>query len=101
MSVNKDITLSIFFPAYYDEKNIGKVVEKAVSVCEEIDLKDYEITIIEDGSPDNTAKVADELAKKFPKVKVIHHKKKFRIWSYSMGRFQDSVFRLRFLFRWR
>ncbi len=72
---NKDITLSVFFPAYYDEKNIGKVVTKAVEVVESLQIKDYEITIIEDGSPDNTAKTADELAEKFPKVKVIHHEK--------------------------
>lgn len=68
-----DIRLSVFFPAYYDEKNISKVVDKAVSVLEELNLKDYEITIIEDGSPDNTDKVADELAEKYEKVKVIHH----------------------------
>ncbi len=72
---NKDITLSVFFPAYYDEKNIGKVVHQAVKVLEELQLKDYEITIIEDGSPDNTAQVADELAKQNEKVNVIHHKK--------------------------
>jgi len=71
---NKDISLSVFFPAYYDEKNIGKVVHKAVAVLEELKLKDYEITIIEDGSPDRTADVADALAKQYPKVKVIHHK---------------------------
>ncbi len=74
MITNKDITLSIFFPAYYDEKNIEKVVEKAVEVCESLGLKDYEVTIIEDGSPDKTGEVADGLAEKYPKVKVIHHK---------------------------
>ena len=73
MITSRDITLSVFFPAYYDEKNIGKVVDKAVGVCESLDLKDYEITIIEDGSPDNTGKVADELVKKYPKVRCIHH----------------------------
>ncbi len=75
MITNKDIRLSVFFPAYYDEKNIGKVVDKAVAVLEELGLKDYEVTIIEDGSPDNTAEVADKLALKYPKVKVVHHEK--------------------------
>lgn len=75
MITNKDITLSIFFPAYYDEKNIEKVVSKAVKVANELQLKDYEITIIEDGSPDKTGAVADELAGLYPKVKVIHHEK--------------------------
>lgn len=75
MITNKDIRLSVFFPAYYDEKNIDKVVRKAVEVLEELQLRDYEITIIEDGSPDKTAEVADTLAGQYPKVKVIHHKK--------------------------
>ena len=75
MIINKDITLSVFFPAYYDEKNIEKVVTKAVEVLEELRLNDYEVTIIEDGSPDKTGEVADKLAERFPKVKVIHHKK--------------------------
>jgi glycosyltransferase involved in cell wall biosynthesis len=74
LTSNKDITLSVFFPAYFDENNIGKVVDKAVQVLEEINIKDYEITIIEDGSPDKTNEVADELAAKYEKVKVIHHK---------------------------
>lgn len=75
MITNKDIRLSVFFPAYYDEKNIGKVVQKAVEVLEDLQLKDYEVTIIEDGSPDKTGEVADELARKYPKVKVVHHEK--------------------------
>lgn len=73
MISNKDISLSVFFPAYYDENNIGKVVDKAVEVLESLGLKDYEVTIIEDGSPDKTDEVADSLAAKYPKVKVIHH----------------------------
>ena len=69
------ITLSVFFPAYFDEKNIDKVVTKAIEVIISLNLKDYEIIIIEDGSPDKTGEVADELAGRFEKVRVIHHKK--------------------------
>ncbi|HEY5536917.1 MAG TPA: glycosyltransferase family 2 protein [Ignavibacteria bacterium] len=75
MSDNSNITLSVFFPAYYDEKNIDKVVTKAIEVLEELKLKDYEVIIIEDGSPDKTGEIADGLARKFGKVKVIHHEK--------------------------
>lgn len=72
---NSDLTLSVFFPAYYDEGNIEKVTTKAVKVLEELKLKDYEVFIIEDCSPDNTAAVADELAARYPKVWVKHHEK--------------------------
>lgn len=75
MSDNSNITLSVFFPAYYDEKNIEKVVEAAIKVLEELKLKDYEVIIIEDGSPDKTGEVADKLAEKHSKVRVIHHEK--------------------------
>jgi glycosyltransferase involved in cell wall biosynthesis len=79
---NSQITLSVFFPAYYDEENIGKVVDKAVAVLESLALKDYEIIIIEDGSPDRTGEVADELARKYPRVRVIHHEKEHGLWRY-------------------
>jgi glycosyltransferase involved in cell wall biosynthesis len=72
---NSELTLSVFFPAYFDEGNIGKVVDKAVEVLESLKLKDYEVIIIEDGSPDKTGEVADALAVKHEKVRVIHHVK--------------------------
>ncbi|MEO6695022.1 MAG: glycosyltransferase family 2 protein [Ignavibacteria bacterium] len=75
MNDNSNISLSVFFPAYYDEKNIGKVVDSAVRVLQEMYLKDYEVIIIEDGSPDKTGEVADMLAEKYSKVRVIHHEK--------------------------
>jgi len=42
---------------------------------DELKLKEYEIIIIEDGSPDKTGEVADALAEKYEKVRVIHHEK--------------------------
>ena len=70
---NSQISLSVFFPAYFDEKNIDKVVDKAVEVLESMKLKEYEVIIVEDGSPDKTGEVADKLAEKYDKVRVIHH----------------------------
>jgi glycosyltransferase involved in cell wall biosynthesis len=70
-----DLRLSIFFPAYYDELNIPKVVEGALRVTEDLGLREYEIIIVEDGSPDRTGEVADELAAKHEHVRVIHHER--------------------------
>ncbi len=75
MSDNSNFSVTAFFPAYYDEGNIGKVIRKAVEVLEELRLKDYEVIVIEDGSPDKTGEVADSLAAEFEKVRVIHHEK--------------------------
>ena len=67
-------SLSVFFPAYNDEGNIGKVVEVTVEMLEGIG-REYEVIVVHDGSPDRTGEVADELARRHPKVRVIHHEK--------------------------
>ena len=41
-------SLSVFFPAYYDEKNIGKVTEAALKAISEMRIQTYEIIIVED-----------------------------------------------------
>jgi glycosyltransferase involved in cell wall biosynthesis len=71
----RPIRLSIFFPAYYDELNIPKVVAGALRVVRELEIDEYEIIIVEDGSPDRTGEVADELAARYPRVRVVHHPK--------------------------
>lgn len=71
----RPISLSIFFPAYYDELNIPKVLASALRVVGEMGIEDYEIIIVEDGSPDRTGEVADELAARYPHVRVVHHPK--------------------------
>lgn len=68
-------SLSIFFPAYYDEKNIEKVTEGALRAVGELGIRTFEIIIVEDGSPDRTGEVADALAARHPNVRVIHHEK--------------------------
>jgi len=64
--------VSFFCTAYYDEANISKVVTKAVNLLSEL-CEDYEIFVINDGSPDNTKSIIDALAQKYDKVTAIHH----------------------------
>lgn len=71
----KKPTISFFCPAYYDESNLPLLIPKAIKTLKKHTSK-FEVVIIEDGSPDKTAEVADKLALKFqPYVRVIHHKK--------------------------
>ncbi len=64
--------ISFFFPAFNDEGTVEKLVEDAIDVLESV-ANDYEIIIVDDGSLDDTGKVADEMARKYAKVKVVHH----------------------------
>lgn len=65
--------ISVFFPAYNEEKNISKTVVAAQNVLNEIAEK-YEILVINDGSKDKTSQIVKNLIKKNKKIKLIQHK---------------------------
>jgi glycosyltransferase involved in cell wall biosynthesis len=69
---SKSPSLSVFFPAYNDSGTIASMVIQAVSAAEEL-TSDYEVIVVNDGSEDATAEIADELARTYPRVRVIHH----------------------------
>jgi len=64
--------LSLFFPAYNEEANLERTVEKAIPVLKKVAGK-YEIVIVDDGSKDRTGEIADRLAKKYSFIRVIHN----------------------------
>ncbi|MEO8480718.1 MAG: glycosyltransferase family 2 protein [Acidobacteriota bacterium] len=64
--------LSIFFPAYNDSGTIASLVIAARQAAQRV-TRDFEILIINDGSADRTAEIADELAHTYPEVRAIHH----------------------------
>ena len=64
--------LSVFFPAYNDSGTIASLVITALHAARRL-TPDCEIIVVNDGSADATADIADELARTYPEVKVIHH----------------------------
>jgi glycosyltransferase involved in cell wall biosynthesis len=64
--------ISLFVPAYNDEKTIGKVILDAILVLGDLNL-DYEIIIIDDGSKDATAEIVRGLAENYKTIKLIQH----------------------------
>ncbi len=71
---SKPTGLSVFFPAYNDSGTIASMVIRAVKAAAEL-TPDYEVIIVNDGSADATAEIADELARTYPHVRVVHHAK--------------------------
>jgi glycosyltransferase involved in cell wall biosynthesis len=66
--------LSVFFPAYNDSGTIASLVITALQSARQL-TPDFEIIIVNDGSADATAQIADELARTYPEVRVVHHPK--------------------------
>ncbi|KPK43800.1 MAG: cell wall biosynthesis glycosyltransferase [Phycisphaerae bacterium SG8_4] len=66
------VSISVFFPCYNECENIGPTVEKAIMVLEELNA-DFDVVIVDDGSFDGTGKIADDIADRDDRVKVVHH----------------------------
>jgi glycosyltransferase involved in cell wall biosynthesis len=64
--------LSVFFPAYNDSGTIASLVITALQTARRL-TDNFEIIIINDGSADATSEIAEELARTYPEVKVVHH----------------------------
>lgn len=62
--------VSIIVPIYNVEKYLDRCMQSLLGQT----LKDIEIIMVDDGSPDNCPKMCDEYAKKDERVKVIHKK---------------------------
>jgi glycosyltransferase involved in cell wall biosynthesis len=65
-------SLTMFFPAYNDAGTIASLVIQAVKVAGRL-TTDFEVIVVNDGSKDATAVIADELARTYPQVRVVHH----------------------------
>jgi glycosyltransferase involved in cell wall biosynthesis len=66
--------LTVFFPAYNDSGTIASLVIAAVQTARRL-TSDFEVLVINDGSVDETASIADELARLYPQVRIVHHPK--------------------------
>ena len=60
--------ISIIVPVYKVEKYLRKCVDSILAQT----FTDFEVILVDDGSPDNSGKICDEYAEKDNRVRVIH-----------------------------
>ena len=69
MEINE---LSVFFPAYNEEKSIKSTVTKAAKILPQVAQK-WEIIVVNDGSTDKTGEVVEKLIIKDKRIRMITH----------------------------
>ncbi len=65
-------SISVFFPCYNEVETLDSLVRKSLDVLDGVS-DDYEVIIVDDGSSDGTAELADGLATEFEAVRVVRH----------------------------
>jgi glycosyltransferase involved in cell wall biosynthesis len=65
-------SISVFFPCYNDAQTIGDLVLEAERQLQQL-TADYEIIVVNDGSPDDSAEVLRSLQQRVPRLQVVTH----------------------------
>lgn len=67
---NSEVVISIIMPIYKAEDYLEKSITSILNQT----FKNFELILVDDGSPDNSGKICDELAVNDNRIKVIHKK---------------------------
>ncbi|HYP26158.1 MAG TPA: glycosyltransferase family 2 protein [Blastocatellia bacterium] len=68
-------SISAVLPAFNEEENIETATRRMVEALESLNLRDWEVIIVDDGSVDKTGEIADGLAAEDPEhIRVFHHR---------------------------
>jgi len=82
--------VAVFFPVYDDEETVREVAMKSLAVLSDVASK-YKVIIVDDGSPDRSGEIADELAAEYPEIISIHHEKNLGYGSALKSGFKESL----------
>jgi len=66
-------SLSVFFPVYNEEANLEILIKQAIRIIPQLATR-YELLIINDGSTDDSLKIAKQLRNQYQQVKIFSHK---------------------------
>jgi dolichol-phosphate mannosyltransferase len=63
---------SIIIPTYNERENLPILIESILKSLNQHNITNYEIIIVDDNSPDGTGEIAEQLAKQYKNIKVLH-----------------------------
>jgi glycosyltransferase involved in cell wall biosynthesis len=72
-----DLRLSVVMPAYNEQVNIRTTIPKAIAALRR-HVGTFELIVIDDCSKDDTGKIADEMARELPELRVVHNEVNLR-----------------------
>ena len=70
--MSEAVSLSIVVPVYKVERYLPKCVESLL--LQDLSHEEYEIILVDDGSPDRCGEICDEYAARYSYIKVVHRK---------------------------
>ena len=66
-------SITFFFPAFNERENVGACIETTRSVIADLDIADWEIVFVDDGSVDGTADAIRHAAEGDPRIRIERH----------------------------
>jgi hopanoid biosynthesis associated protein HpnK len=66
------MNLSFVYPLYNEIDNLPRLLPETERIAEGL-AADYEVVLVDDGSDDGSGHYADEIASRYPNVRVCHH----------------------------
>ncbi|MBI2549671.1 glycosyltransferase family 2 protein [Candidatus Woesearchaeota archaeon] len=71
--MKKAASITLIVPAYNEERNLGNSITTINDTVKRF-VADYELIVIDDGSRDSSGAIAEDFAKRNPRIRVVHFK---------------------------
>jgi glycosyltransferase involved in cell wall biosynthesis len=88
-------SISAFFPAFNDAESLRVLIPKTVSTLKSL-TSDFEVIVVDDGSPDHTPVVLAELSKQYSFLRIVRHPENRGYGAALRSGFQAASFELIF-----
>ena len=69
---NKNPTISLVVPVHNEADSLPELVRRCTETLGKIDVTDFELIVVDDGSTDNTWRVVCQLVEDYPKIVAAH-----------------------------